>query len=80
MGELQHSVSGRTYCDDDLAGLLRPSRQPSITDASRGGRDSLLVDAIGWLDDVAPSFNQSAGTPPAVRIAHVEVSTLRPLN
>jgi len=45
-------MSGRTYCDDDLAGLLGPSRQPSITDATTGGRDSLL-EAICWLDDVA---------------------------
>ena len=67
-------MSGRTYCDDDVAGLLSPSRQPSITDASRGGRDSLLVEAICWLDDVAPSCNQSAWTPPALRIAHHDLT------
>ena len=67
-------MSGRTYCDDDLAGLLSPSRQPSITDASRGGRDSLSVEAICWLDDVASSFNQLAGTPLAVSIAHPDLT------
>jgi len=46
LGELWHSVSGRTYCDDDLAGLLSPSRQPSVADVSTGGRKSLLVEAI----------------------------------
>jgi len=64
----------KNYCDDDLAGLLGPLRQPSITDASRGGRDSLLVEAICWLDDVTPSFNQPAGTQLAVRIAHPDLT------
>ena len=51
LGELWHSMSGRTHCDDDLAGLLSPSRQPSVADVSTGGRKSLLVEAIYWMDD-----------------------------
>jgi len=39
-----------------------------------GGLDSLLVESICWLDDVAPSFNQSAGTSPAVMIVHCDLT------
>ena len=67
------SVSERTHCDDDLAGLLSPSRQPSVADVSTGGRKSLLVEAIALVDS-RTSFNQSAETLPAVRIARPDLT------
>jgi len=50
-----NSMSERTHCDDDLTGLLSPSRQPSVADVSTGGRESLLVEAIyfGWFSHPA---------------------------
>ena len=64
-----NSMSERTHCDDDLTGLLSPSRQPSVADVSTGGRKSLLVEAncFGWFShqfqsSEKPNFLGSGGT------------------
>ena len=39
------------YAAFQLRYYVSPSRQPSVADVSTGGRKSLLVEAIYWMDD-----------------------------